>query len=333
MAKKNYFQIIRAICILAVILIHTLYFTNISIYNYNNIIIRRIINFAVGTFIFLAGYFVHVENKKEFYKKKIKRILIPLLVWDIIYTIIYNFVEYNGIKSLILDILFSRKAVHLYYLYALLQLFILTPYLQYFLNRNKNSRIRDVIIFISPICNLIYCLIVLYLKDFKFLTLYKYTFIPWISFFTFGMMQRNDNNIKSKIEKFSAVLLILNIIEGILIFYLYGNYEISTTQLTFINSIYTLVFCILVIKHKDGIINSKILTKIGNMSYGIYFSHLLFLAIIRKIVGYLNLEYIIDVLVVYVLTILVTICGNYIYYRYKEKINLNRRLSHDRNNR
>lgn len=59
MVKRTYWQSIRGICILAVVLIHAL-----GGYNYVDvddtafILLRQIINFAVATFIFMAGYFI-----------------------------------------------------------------------------------------------------------------------------------------------------------------------------------------------------------------------------------------------------------------------------------
>ena len=57
--KKIYWQSVRGICILAVVLIHSL-----QCYDFNNgiVIIRQIINFAVAIFVFMAGYFVNIDK-------------------------------------------------------------------------------------------------------------------------------------------------------------------------------------------------------------------------------------------------------------------------------
>lgn len=67
--KREYWQSIRGICILAVVLIHSL-----SGFDYSNgygiefAILRQIINFTVAAFVFMAGYFVNVDtlSDKEF---------------------------------------------------------------------------------------------------------------------------------------------------------------------------------------------------------------------------------------------------------------------------
>ena len=72
MEKREYWQSIRGICILAVVLIHSLGgFDYTGSYDTEFIILRQIINFAVATFVFMSGYFVPVEkicNKDFSYK-------------------------------------------------------------------------------------------------------------------------------------------------------------------------------------------------------------------------------------------------------------------------
>ena len=67
--KREYWQSIRGVCILAVVLIHSLgEFDYSTGYNSAFIILSQIINFAVATFVFMAGYFVNVDalSDKEF---------------------------------------------------------------------------------------------------------------------------------------------------------------------------------------------------------------------------------------------------------------------------
>ena len=67
--KRAYWQSIRGVCILAVVLIHSLGGFDYSIgYNTAFVILRQLINFAVATFVFMAGYFVNADalSDKEF---------------------------------------------------------------------------------------------------------------------------------------------------------------------------------------------------------------------------------------------------------------------------
>ena len=61
MAKRQYWQAIRGMCILAVIMIHSLGgFDSTS--GTVLLVLRQLINFAVAIFIFMSGYFVSVNK-------------------------------------------------------------------------------------------------------------------------------------------------------------------------------------------------------------------------------------------------------------------------------
>src|SRR5665647_1477794 len=93
--KEPFWQIIRGICIVFVVLIHCksgigYEKTPIDSWNFDYwIIMRQFINFPVAIFIFLAGYFVNIEKVKEssrsFIRNRIVRLLIPFLIWSTFY--------------------------------------------------------------------------------------------------------------------------------------------------------------------------------------------------------------------------------------------------------
>lgn len=61
--KSEYWQAIRGICILAVIMIHCPTGQEYSINEtYAWLVLRQIINFPVALFIFMAGYFVNTDK-------------------------------------------------------------------------------------------------------------------------------------------------------------------------------------------------------------------------------------------------------------------------------
>ena len=57
--RDPYFQTIRGICMCTVILIHCQDKGHSVASEYYQIVLRQIINFAVATFVFMAGYFAH----------------------------------------------------------------------------------------------------------------------------------------------------------------------------------------------------------------------------------------------------------------------------------
>ena len=62
--RNSYWQVVRGICILGVILIHCLVNGD---YNEDTLLLvmRRSINFVVAVFVFMSGYFVDAENVRH----------------------------------------------------------------------------------------------------------------------------------------------------------------------------------------------------------------------------------------------------------------------------
>jgi fucose 4-O-acetylase-like acetyltransferase len=50
---------------------------------------RPVINFSVATFLFISGYLTKTENDNwgNFCKKRIIRVLIPYVIWTVLYTL------------------------------------------------------------------------------------------------------------------------------------------------------------------------------------------------------------------------------------------------------
>ena len=90
MEKDKYFQFLRGILITLVILIHAMYENNNLYINCINIILRNVINFVVPMFIFISAYFAKKEkfNQRTYMKNRIKKLLIPLIMWSAFYSVI-----------------------------------------------------------------------------------------------------------------------------------------------------------------------------------------------------------------------------------------------------
>lgn len=81
MTKYNNIQILRAICIIAVVVIHTCPSGILGV------LMRPFCNFCVGTFIFISGYLTKhsIPDIKAFYKKRLVRIFVPYTIWSVVY--------------------------------------------------------------------------------------------------------------------------------------------------------------------------------------------------------------------------------------------------------
>lgn len=284
--KDNYFQVIRAICIMAVILIHLKAGTSETGTLDYWIVFRRIINFPVAVFFFLSGYFVNKNKVKEdsltFIMTRSLRLLIPLFIWGFVY-------NFFSSKDLIFNLTFVARSIlgltaaHLYFIVVLIQLVILTPLLIKLVDLN-NKCINIFLLSITPLF-----LIILYIANIVYginIPYYTTFFVGWFIYYYLGILLRKLNldfdKIKtSKLLVLSLISLAISIGEAFLL--KDKAIFLSTTQLSFSNIIYSISLIFLILKvHKTNAINStNILVLIGNYSFGIYFIHLAIMKVVN----------------------------------------------------
>ena len=64
--KSQYWQMIRGICILAVIMIHCPNAIGLKTGDFSVwLVLRQLINFPVALYVFMAGYFVNIDKIKK----------------------------------------------------------------------------------------------------------------------------------------------------------------------------------------------------------------------------------------------------------------------------
>ena len=121
--QKDYnIQLFRALAIMAVVLIHTCPSGEWQV------ICRPFINFSVATFLFLSGYLTNTDNDnwEKFFKKRIVRVIIPYIIWTILYSVASK--AWTP-KALALNLLTAKSAATMYYIFVYIQFVMLTPLL------------------------------------------------------------------------------------------------------------------------------------------------------------------------------------------------------------
>ncbi|MFN5459946.1 MAG: acyltransferase [Bacteroidota bacterium] len=97
-----------------------------------------------GTLIFSKTY----ENTKEYFRKRVLRILFPFMFWSLIYIAVgwffkFNSGEYLSFKEVLLFVLVNLKSgasFHFWYIYMIIGLYLLFPIIGVWLqNSNKNG--------------------------------------------------------------------------------------------------------------------------------------------------------------------------------------------------
>ena len=235
---KNYkIQMIRAIAAIAVIGIHT------TPDKTTEFLARPFLNFAVATFIFLSGYLTKIENNnwKEFFKKRITRVLVPYIVWTVIYSVVTS-----NISKIPENLLTTKASGVLYYIFIYIKLMLLTPLLGKLL-KSKYSWGGWLITPIS-ILVMVYIPLIFKIELNQIMTDLIFTSVlRWITFYYLGLALGNriikkEYNLKKLIILY-VISIILQFLEEYIM--LKQNIESYSAQLKF-TSIITSVIVILI---------------------------------------------------------------------------------------
>ncbi len=135
-----YLNYLRGIAILCVILLHALtyYLHDASFYGSNSWYLFLVFNsmgrVGVPLFLMISGY-LHLQSDLandilEFYKKRIPPIVVPLLIWNILYFLFKSILgEVDFSLNLLLEELLEMGTYyHLWYLYTMLGIYLVTPF-------------------------------------------------------------------------------------------------------------------------------------------------------------------------------------------------------------
>lgn len=294
--QKNepFFTTLKGICILVVLLLHSRgawdfdawdYFYKPDSLNYTYwLVMWQLLKPVVGIFIFLAGYFINQErllqNPKNFYAKKFHYIVIPFLVFSMIYTMnqhIRYHLEWN--ISIVEEILLGRNGIQLYYVIALLQLFILA----YIIVKYLDFKIVAITCFTL---SLLYSIVFqhYYMTTFQTTWYEMYFFINWLFYFYLGIYLRKHpefiERMKcSTINLLLCVTLLLNLVHGFFIEEWTHSATIVSSQIGITNFFYTISLCLWLFKFREigkKYCTNKFLLFVGNQCYFIFLSHWLF---------------------------------------------------------
>lgn len=247
--------------------------------------VRCFVNFAVALFIFLSGYLTRIINTDIiiFYKKRLLRVIIPYCIWSVLYAI-----ASNKWDDFIFNFITGQCCSIYYFIIVYIQLTILTPWI----SRLIQSKYWKLGFLITPIFIAIEYIYTINNNSivFPFNALF---FVVWFIFFYLGMCIRNGNiSISLNFKRLYCLFIVgyvIQLIESI-IWYVYGNYNMATTQLKFSAILCSVIVSIIaylwIIKEINMSHNkiSNIFIVIGNYSFGIYLTHIALMGVLNKTV-------------------------------------------------
>lgn len=241
---KNYniaADYLRALAILAVVLIHTTTKT-LEVGQYDvlhlswSLFLNQIFRFAVPLFFLISGFLLELNYKDNlnyltYFKKRISKIFIPFVVWSVFYyAIIFKFPLFNW--NFLSNLLTGDASYQLYFIPTLLIFYLLFPFLH-------SLRIilfnKFVILFLLSI-ELVLLAIDYYVKPFSFVNPIRIALLNFSPFLIGMLASHHEQRILHVVKRFFVPLIF------ILLFALFGVfYESKTYYLTQhnLNAIYS----------------------------------------------------------------------------------------------
>lgn len=273
---------------------------------------RPFINYAVATFLFLSGFLTKIDNDNwiSFYKKRIKRVLIPYLIWTVLYTL-----SSKNIGKLPNNLITAKAAAPLYYIFVYIQFVLLTP-LMGKLAKSKYCHLGWLIAPVSVIVFKYYWLLTGTQLNSYINLIWVDSCLGWFTFYYLGLLLGNGIIKKEYSLKvlmiFYLVSILIQMAEG------YGWLllgEVNCGSQVKLSSYLTSTLFLLMIYsilQKGCEYRNSLLRVIGDYSFGIYLCHIMVLkyVIILNIVPY-PLNAVIIVLLSLLICIIVDIfCGD-----------------------
>ncbi len=264
--KNDAIQILRALAIIAVVVIHT--YPSGELFG---VVLRPFVNYAVAMFVFLSGYLTKTEiaDYKTFMKKRILKVLVPYVLWSCLYMVP------KGFDGFFIKLLTGRCCGIYYYIFVYIQFVLITP----LVSKLIKSKFRYLGYFVTPVFMILFEYLPILMGGEDVGQWYKYAFCSWFIFYYLGMMVGNGY---IKLEKSTSwyisiyiLALAVSVLEGF-VWYKLNNYNMATTQLRFTSVVASIVFLLwmrIYINKEASKSPSKLLLALGNTSFGIYLCH------------------------------------------------------------
>ncbi|EMC7765775.1 acyltransferase [Acinetobacter baumannii] len=256
--------------------------------------------FCVITGFLFAKYFYSSINIKYFYQSRISKILIPYLVWSLIYSIIIFFFSKKlfstFIQEPIISLLSGKAFYHLYFMSTILQFCLIFPLLR--LLRNVNVFTLTVSALIINILSIVF----LYKSDIYFIS--DRAFVGnWLFYFVFGIVFFRYKNFKFNLK---VNLIIIATITFFILFEVLINKKLfESTRLE------NLIYIPILFATLYSVFNKKIsnnLIKIGYYSMGIYLIHPILILVLKKIIPNIFFQQYPTSLFILILLITISFC-------------------------
>ena len=295
--KRVEFELIRAIAILCVVYIHA---ASVVVNNFAKVApvpwffltyLDAVIRWCVPVFVMVSGSLLLQKSEPHlsFVKRRLGRIGLPLLIWLPLYWLAVALFSppLPSWKELWISVVYEQPYIHMYFLFVMVQLAVLTPWLRSVVRSLTRRSLALLIILFLYIG-------MAYQPHTKFVL---FLFIPYLGYYLYGFFAK-DLTLRTRRNKLiglaaialTAVVMVLvqyGLIQGSLQFRgLTKPTEVVAYLSPFVVLMSVLAFPLLndpaVLRRFTRVFATKWITSVGECSFGIYLIHpILQLALIR----------------------------------------------------
>lgn len=311
MAKNKIYEIeiMRALGCLLVVLIHVTAFfwttfTPGSLAFKSVVLMNTLARFVVPCFIFMSGFVLYYAysdkeiNPLTFYKKRMSKVLIPYLIWCVIY-IFWN-IRFQGyaydVKSVLRYIILGKANSHLYFVCLIIQFYVLFPLIIKVFKWFKNRYLATLFFFGFNFY------FIFNVKLFYSSRLFMY----YIMFFVLGLFIADLKKKPLTSTKWLKVISVMSVLCYLVItvYYVVNSYKnkitmplilpkffnISWWLYSILSIIVLYVFFQFVVQKQASILKWKSIDLLSRHSFAIYLSHSFFMKILHKLPPYIHLN-------------------------------------------
>ena len=244
-----------------------------------------------------------------FYKKRIIRVLIPYIIWNVLYTLSSG----GNIRAIVVNLITTKSAAQLYFVFVYIQFVILTPVL----GKLIKSRYNWIGWLIAPLSTIVFKYYWLLTGN----TLNKYVSLMWsvccLGWFTYyylGLMLGN----KIKVCDYKFTKLIILYVISIALQWLEGygwlllgeaNCGTQIKITSFITSTLFILLSYWFVNNDSVNYKNKFLILVGDCSFGIYLSHIMIMKVLAHVPCYSSIPYIINSSIVLMISLVCVMVG------------------------
>ena len=294
--REVFADLLRTIAIISVVFIHTTSNYLVESYGMGNskiiLVLSAFTSSAVPIFYMLSGCFLLDEKNSDYAKfyKKIIKVFLQTIFWSIIYLLMFKYImgqDFNLFEMSIKSI-FREQVSHLWYMYPLIGLYILTPFISKLYNSLTN---QEKLIMLSIIMFIPILLGTIQIKFWDYIAIPKFAvFFPELGLFVLGRyIYENKEKLNSnrvRILAFDGIFIGIMLIVGLAYFYI-NKEGISYTKPyfdynkapNFLLDVSLFIFILSLDKKLINLSNGikRTIHFIGSNSGGIYFVHMIYI--------------------------------------------------------